>query len=38
MNPGKTIFSQMMDFRPRYEFRLRVQRYNGNYKVKSFSC
>jgi hypothetical protein len=38
MNSGKTIFSQLMDFLPRYEFRLCVQRYNGNYKVKSFSC
>jgi hypothetical protein len=38
MNSGKTIFSQLMDFLPRYKFRLCVQRYNGNYKVKSFSC
>jgi len=38
MNSGKSIFSQLMDFLPRYEFRLCVQRYNGNYKVKSFSC
>jgi len=38
MNSGKTIFSQLVDFLPRYEFRLCVQRYNGNYKVKSFSC
>jgi len=38
MNSGKTIFSQLMDFLPRYEFRLCVQRYNGNYKVKSFTC
>lgn len=38
MNSGKTIFAQLMDFVPRYEFRRCVQRYHGNYKVKSFSC
>jgi hypothetical protein len=27
-----------MDFLPTYEFRQCVQRYNGNYKIKSFSC
>ena len=38
MNSGKTIFAQLMDFLPLYEFRKCVERYNGNYKVKSFSC
>ncbi len=38
MNIGKTVFSQLMDFAPVYEFRKCVERYNGNYKVKSFSC
>ena len=38
MNSGKTIFSQLMDFVPTYEFRKCVKRYGGNYKVKSFSC
>jgi hypothetical protein len=38
MNSGKTIFSQLMDFLSPYEFRQCVQRYNGNYKIKSFSC
>jgi hypothetical protein len=38
MNHGKTIFSQLMDFISAYEFRQCVQRYSGNYKVKSFSC
>jgi transposase len=38
MNSGKTVFSQMMDFLPSYEFRRCVDRYQGNYKVKSFSC
>jgi hypothetical protein len=38
MNSGKTIFSQLMDFLPMYEFQKCVERYNGHYKVKSFSC
>jgi hypothetical protein len=38
MNSGKTIFTQTMDFLPTYEFRQCVERYNGNYKIKSFSC
>jgi hypothetical protein len=38
MDPGKTIFSQIMDFLPVYEFHKCVQRYNGHYKVKHFSC
>jgi len=38
MNPGRTIFSQVMAFLPSYEFQRCVQRYNGNYKIKSFSC
>jgi len=38
MNSGKTIFSQLMSFIPAYEFRQSVERYNGNYKIKSFSC
>ena len=38
MHTGQIIFSQIMDFIPRYEFRKCIQRYSGNYKVKSFSC
>jgi transposase len=38
MNTGKTIFSQLMDFLPLYEFRQCVKRYDGNHKVQSFSC
>ena len=38
MNTGRTVFSQIMDFLPLYEFRKCVKRYRGNYKVKSFSC
>jgi hypothetical protein len=38
MNSGKIIFSQIMEFLPSYEFRLCVNRYRGQYKIKSFSC
>lgn len=38
MNSGKTIFSQLMEFLPTLKFSKCVKRYNGNYKVKSFTC
>lgn len=38
MNAGQTIFSQLMDFIPTYEFNQCVRRYNGNYKIKNFTC
>ena len=38
MNAGRTIFSQIMDFLPIYEFNKCVRRYSGNYKVHSFRC
>ena len=38
MNAGRTIFSQLMDFLSPYEFRKCVDRYGGNYKIKSFTC
>lgn len=38
MNTGKTVFSQLMDYLPMHEFRRCVNRYRGNYQVKSFSC
>lgn len=38
MNSGKTIFAQLMNFVPAYEFRRCVDQYNGNFKIKSFSC
>jgi hypothetical protein len=38
MDTGKTIFARLMDFLPVYEFHKCVQRYNGHYKVKHFSC
>ncbi len=38
MNTGKTIFAQIMDFVPKYEFNKCVKRYNGHYKVLHFTC
>jgi hypothetical protein len=38
MNVGRTIFSQLLDYLPRDEFRRCVQRYNGDHKLKTFSC
>jgi len=38
MNSGKTVFSQLTDFMPTYEFQKCVERYHGEYKVKTFSC
>ncbi len=38
MNSGKTIFAQLMDFLPVHEFRQCVERYQGHYKIKSFTC
>jgi len=38
MYTGRTIFSQLMDFLPRDDFHRCVQRYNGNHKIKTFSC
>lgn len=38
MNKGKTVFSQVMSSFPRYEFDKKVSKYNGNYRVRNFSC
>ena len=38
MNNERTVFSQILDFIPRHRFRTCVNRYSGNYNVKSFSC
>ena len=38
MNLGRTVFSQLMDDLPAYEFRKCVARYGGDYKLRSFSC
>ena len=38
MYTGRLIFSQIMDYLPIHTFRRCVQRYSGNYKIKSFKC
>src|SRR5262245_42887319 len=38
MNSGRSIFSQLMEFAPRYEVRRFCQTYHGHHKVQSFSC
>ena len=38
MNLGQTVFSQVVDHLPRYEFLQCVVRYRGDYQQKSFSC
>ena len=38
MNVGQTVFSQLMEHLPRYEFQKCVTRYRGDYRQKSFSC
>ena len=38
METGKTVFAQLIDFLPGYDFQQCVQRYRGNYKIKTFSC
>jgi transposase len=38
MNIERTVFSQILDFIPKHQFRGCVNRYKGNYRTKSFSC
>jgi transposase len=38
VNLGQTVFSQLMEHLPRYEFQKCVTRYRGDYQQKSFSC
>lgn len=38
MNVGKTVFSQLMMFIPEYEFQKCVDRYNGDHRVRNFTC
>jgi Domain of unknown function (DUF4372)/Transposase DDE domain len=38
MNTGRTVFAQLMEFIPTYEFQVCVNRYQGNRYVKDFSC
>lgn len=38
MYQGQTVFSQVMDFLPHKKFSQCVDRYTGNYRVRSFTC
>jgi hypothetical protein len=38
MYAGRLVFSQLMDYLPIHTFRRCVQRYQGNHKVKWFTC
>ncbi|MBM3496109.1 MAG: DUF4372 domain-containing protein [Armatimonadetes bacterium] len=38
MYSGQTVFSQVMALLPLRRFHTRVQRYDGNHKVKRFTC
>jgi hypothetical protein len=38
VNSGRTVFSQVMDFAPLHEFRRCVERYDGNRRVRTFTC
>ena len=38
MYSGRIIFSQLMDFFPKYEFNKCVKRYQGNHRIRKFSC
>jgi len=38
MNEGKTVLSQITSYFPKYEFDKNVRKYNGNYKIRHFSC
>ena len=37
MNYGRTVFSQLMDGLPKYEFDVCVQRYRGNFRARSLA-
>jgi len=34
MNKGRTVFAQLLDFLPKYEFDKCVERYHGNFRVR----
>lgn len=38
MYTGKTVFAQLMKFIPEYEFQKCVDHYNGDYRIRKFSC
>jgi len=38
MYDGQLVFSQVMDFLPRYHFQKCIEKYKGNYRTRRFSC
>jgi Transposase DDE domain/Domain of unknown function (DUF4372) len=38
MHTGKTIFAQLLELLPSYEFHKCVQRYRGDWHIRNFSC
>jgi hypothetical protein len=38
MNSGSTVFAQLLSHLPRHTFRKFVERYQGHYRVRTFSC
>ena len=38
MNSGRTVFSQIMDLLPHWDFHKCVKRYHGDRKIQRFSC
>jgi len=38
VNQGQTIFAQIMTYLPRHSFRSCVKKYQGDYKVRAFTC
>ena len=38
MNAGRTVFSQLLDLLPRRAFDLAIERYQGDKKLRRFSC
>ena len=38
MNQGQTILSQIMDYIPRHSFYSCVNKYHGDYRVRTFTC
>lgn len=38
MNPGRTVFAQLVELLPRRAFDNAVQRYSGQKRVRTFSC
>jgi len=38
MHSGRLVFAQLMDYFPKYEFNVLVDRYQGNHRTRKFSC